>query len=88
MISPGFSFAVSEGATTIFTSLYEAFCELDMKNTYKNAKHDYDLFNSFSTPVLSLFITKIDNCAECRSRKCGFPEMSTQAGSEEAGKEV
>lgn len=53
----------------IFISLHEAFCELDMKSTYKNAKHDYDLFNSFSTPVLSLFITKIDNCTECRSRQ-------------------
>jgi len=53
----------------IFTSLHEAFGKLDMKNTYKNAKYDYDLFNSSSTPVVSLFITKIDNCAECRSRQ-------------------
>lgn len=53
----------------IFTSLHEVFCKRGMKNTYKNAEHDYDLFNSFSTPVLSLFIMRIDNCAECRSRQ-------------------
>lgn len=49
-------------------SVHETFCEPDMRNTSQNANHGCDLFNSFSTPVLSLFITETGDCAGCNSR--------------------
>lgn len=55
----------------IFTPLCVAFCKLGMKNTCKNAKCGCDLFNSFPTPVLSLFIKRIGNGAECRRKQPG-----------------
>jgi len=68
----------------IFTTLCVAFCKLGMKNTCKNAKRGCDLFNSFPTPVLRLFIKRIDNGAECRRRRPGgFPETSFEGGNKE-----
>lgn len=55
----------------IFIPLCVAFWKLGMKNTCKNTKHGCDLFNSLPTPVLSLFIRRIDNGAECRRKQCG-----------------
>lgn len=48
-------------------SVPATFCEPDTRNTSQNAKHGHDLFNSFSTPVLSISITQTDNCAGCNS---------------------
>lgn len=48
-------------------SVPETFSEPDMRNTSQSAEHGCDFFNSFSTPVLSLFITETDNCAGCNS---------------------
>lgn len=43
-------------------SVPETFCEPDMMSTSQNAKHGRDLFNSSSSPALSLPITGAD-CA-------------------------